>query len=159
MFPKSPSSTLQVDSALQCIFNGFLALLMSVSIAGLETWSIVLWLSRRTQFLSATPPSLFCTKMFFLPHGCRKTAENSLRTRGSLLSLLNFVNVLRAQLPVLQGTAALPKLRLKPWTLRQYGCRPQRSHPRNQSRTSPEFHSGEISRPHGPSAAPADSSH
>jgi hypothetical protein len=30
----------------------------------LENWSTVLWLSRSTQFLSTTPASFFCTKMF-----------------------------------------------------------------------------------------------
>jgi hypothetical protein len=37
-------------------------------------------------------------------------AENSLRTRESLLPLLDFVDVFRAQLPVRQSTAALLKL-------------------------------------------------
>jgi hypothetical protein len=73
----------------------------------------------------------------FSCHRRRKTAQNSPRTRGSLLPLLDFVIVLRAQLPVRQGTAALPKLRPKPWVMRQHGCRPQGSHPRCQSRTSP----------------------
>jgi hypothetical protein len=56
-------------------------------------------------------------------------AENSPRTRGSLLPLLNSVNVLRAQLPMRQGTAALPKLQLKLWAMLQHVFRPQRSHP------------------------------
>jgi len=57
----------------------------------------------------------------FSPHGGWKTAENSHRTQGSLLPLLDFVDVLRAQLPMRQGTAGLPKLRHKPWTMLQYG--------------------------------------
>ena len=40
----------------------------------------------------------------FSPHGRWKTAENSLHTRGSLLPLLDFVDVLREQLPMCQGT-------------------------------------------------------
>jgi hypothetical protein len=37
MLPKSPSSTLQVDPALQCIFYGLFSFLTFVSFAGLET--------------------------------------------------------------------------------------------------------------------------
>ncbi len=72
-------------------------------------------------------------------------SRHSLRTRGSMLPLLDFVDVLRAQLPVRQGTAALPKLRHRPREVLQHGCRPQRSHPRGQSRQSPTFRFGEIS--------------
>ena len=56
----------------------------------------------------------------FSPHGQWKTAENSLRTQGSLLPLPDFIDMLKAQLPVHQGTAALPKLRPKLWTMLQY---------------------------------------
>jgi hypothetical protein len=54
----------------------------------------------------------------FLCHRQQKMAKNRPCTQGSLLPLLNFVIVLRAQLPVREGTAALPKLQLKPWVMR-----------------------------------------
>ena len=95
----------------------------------------------------------------FSCHRQRKMAENSPRTQGFLLPLLDFVIVLQAQLPVGQSTMALPKLQPKLWAIHQHSCRPQRSHPRCQLHTSPKLHRSKILHTHGPPTMPVDSPH